>query len=213
MAEDRCADVPVAELALDLLDGRQRAELLAHVEGCPHCRAALADHRALADRLATLAPAADPPAGFEDAVLARLGMTQPASRRPPSRVLAWAAAAVLVVAVAVGAGLLAAGGDAGRTPPRSVTAALVTDTGQPVGDVVVEGHPSPWIYLSVHGLGTSGTVRCEVMSATGQDVYAGTFTVDRGDGRWSAPLPAPGTVTAARLLSAGGQVLASARLP
>lgn len=212
MDEARCSDVPTAELALDLLDGRERAEVLDHVETCPRCRRELAGHRALADRLATLAPAAEPPPGFEGRVLGRLRPR--GRRRPPSKVLAWSAAAVLAALVAVGAGVgLVGRGGSRPAPPTTVTANLTGAGGRVVGDVVVDGYRPRWISMSVHGLGASGTVRCEVVAAGGRDFYAGTFSVDGGAGSWSAPLPATGTVLAARLVSPGGQVLASARLP
>jgi hypothetical protein len=209
MGDAPCPDVPTAELALDLLDGRERADVLAHVGGCARCREDLAAHRALADRLATLAPAADPPAGFEAAVLAR---TRPRRRRPP-RVLAWGAAAALAVAVAVGAGLVAAGGGHGRSPAPAVTAALVTTGGRSVGDVTVTAGAPRRITMAVHGLGVSGPVRCDLQAAGGAEVYAGAFPVTGGDGTWSAALPATGTLAAARLVGPGGQVLATAHLP
>jgi hypothetical protein len=68
-----------AELALGTLDGRERAEVLAHVEHCPNCRQELLLLSDIADRLVELTPSAEPPVGFETRVLAVLSAAGPAS--------------------------------------------------------------------------------------------------------------------------------------
>jgi len=67
------------DLALGLLPGAERARLLAHLAGCPSCDALVAELADVADSLLLLAPGADPPPGFESAVLARID-AEPASR-------------------------------------------------------------------------------------------------------------------------------------
>jgi hypothetical protein len=60
------------ELALGLLDGAERAEVLAHLERCAKCHADVASLTELGEQLLLLAPQVPPPAGFETRVLARL---------------------------------------------------------------------------------------------------------------------------------------------
>lgn len=74
MSEQRCGylDDVVAELALGLLDGAQRADALAHIERCSDCQAEVAALTAAGEKLLLLAPEVPPPAGFESRVLARL---------------------------------------------------------------------------------------------------------------------------------------------
>jgi hypothetical protein len=62
-----------AELALDALTGRERADALAHLEKCAACRERVRQLTAAGGRLLELLPAAGPPVGFEVRVLKRLG--------------------------------------------------------------------------------------------------------------------------------------------
>jgi hypothetical protein len=75
------ADV-AAELALGVLTGRERAAALAHLDGCPECRAAVRELTSTGEELLALLPAREPPAGFEMRVMGRLGLPVPAL--PPS---------------------------------------------------------------------------------------------------------------------------------
>lgn len=71
------ADV-AAELALGVLTGRERAVAVAHLDQCDGCREYVRQLMATGDQLVELLPAAEPPAGFETRVLARLGLPAPA---------------------------------------------------------------------------------------------------------------------------------------
>jgi hypothetical protein len=73
MAEVDCATflMAAAELAAGVVDEPERSRMLAHAETCPACRADLDGLADAVDRLVILAPAADPPPGFEAAVLRR----------------------------------------------------------------------------------------------------------------------------------------------
>ena len=62
----------LAELALGTLSGRERAAMLEHVELCSRCQAELRDLARVADLSLEAAPRAEPPAGFDERVLARL---------------------------------------------------------------------------------------------------------------------------------------------
>jgi hypothetical protein len=125
-----CADLEQVadELALDVLDGEQRAAAFAHLEVCSACRHEVASLTETAQDVLLLAPVAEPSDLFEQRVLtriARLGATDEPKRlrrRPTSarRVLAVAAAFVVNEAAAMAA------------PVR-------TATGQVVGDASLRG--------------------------------------------------------------------------
>ena len=69
-----CAQVRelAPELALGILSGAERAEVLLHVNGCARCQAYVAELTEAADVIPQLAPEAEPPLGFEGRVLRRL---------------------------------------------------------------------------------------------------------------------------------------------
>ena len=70
-----CAEVRelAPELALGILGGAERAEVVLHVNGCARCQAYVAELTEAADALPLLVPEVEPPAGFE------------AARAPPAR--------------------------------------------------------------------------------------------------------------------------------
>ena len=55
----------LAELALGVLTGRERAQVLAHVESCPRCADELEHLSRVADTVVQSAPEMEPPLGFE----------------------------------------------------------------------------------------------------------------------------------------------------
>lgn len=97
------ADV-ATEMALGALTGRGRAEAVAHLEACGTCQEAVRLLLAMADRLPELLPACDPPPGFEDAVLARIGLAPPVPGGHGRAARAWPLAAARVLATAWRAG-------------------------------------------------------------------------------------------------------------
>jgi len=218
MSECTCAEFRElsAELALGVLDGRQRADALAHLQRCPACREELLVLGQVADRLVALAPPAEPPAGFETRVLR--AVTPPAAppssvpRRPRRGFLAVAAAAAVALLVAGGAGGWLAGRGGRTAPPRpaAVTAALHEHHEQ-VGQVVETNGAHPWVWMAVTGYVGQPTVICQVRGRDGRVRTLGTFHLTEGYGYWAAPVP-PGTgpLAGARLVSRDGRTLATA---
>ena len=107
----------LAELALGILTGRERATTLAHVDSCPRCAEELEQLSHAADAVVSVAPEIEPTMGFEVRLFNRMGLNEaPApSAAPPAspqssarwseRVPRWAlAGAAAVIALALGPG-------------------------------------------------------------------------------------------------------------
>jgi anti-sigma factor RsiW len=141
-----------AELALDLLTGPERAAALSHLETCDECRADVASLAATADDVLALAPAVEPPAGFEWTLLRRLTADR-ATERPSHarrrmrrrRVVGGLLAAAAVIALVVGLAVsLGSGG------PSTTTATMRTQQGAAVGDVSLTSSPASLV-VDMHG--------------------------------------------------------------
>ena len=153
------------------------------------------------------------------------GQDRPAAGRPAGRARAGmrnvlAAAAVVVALVGAGLGGWGLRGGTAPSPPTSsgqvadlTSATLVTADHQPAGTVYVYNHAPWWLYMSVNldGVGNA-TVKCQVENSAGQFTTVGTFRLSGGYGSWGSPYARQGTVVGARLLSANGTVLATAKL-
>jgi anti-sigma factor RsiW len=194
------------EAALELLDGAARAEVLTHVADCTPCRAELAELSNTADALLVVAPAVEPPAGFDGRVLARIGAERtvevPRFRR---WLVPVAAAAALVLGVFVGG---AVAGDSGRDA-ELVAAPLVTRGGDVAGRVVLsEDEMTCMLDRAPEGV----VYRVRVHTAAGV-ADAGTFT-SRGPGwAWTTSLPVDGDdVRRVVVLDAKGAVRAEAQI-
>ena len=72
--ECAAVDDDLLELALGSLTGKQRVAALAHMESCARCSAEVDELSKAADQLLHLAPASEPPIGFEAGVFERLGL-------------------------------------------------------------------------------------------------------------------------------------------
>ena len=77
MSEQDCARLRelAPELALGVLSGEERAQVREHLAGCPDCREYVLELTAVGDGLLALVPGAEPPVGFEDRLLTRMGIT------------------------------------------------------------------------------------------------------------------------------------------
>jgi hypothetical protein len=215
----------IDELALDVLPGDERAEALGHLEGCPACRGHLEALSEPADELLFACPLLEPPPGFEDRVLARLGADRPRRRRDrPARltmVAAVAAALVIVAAVAamavMGAGRagVTAGGRrlaAGRSYGTELrTVALISGDGRPVGDVSAYAGPPAWFFLRVDHGRSSGTYECVLDVDGGRTIPLGTMSVTDGKGGWGQRVDVDARqVRSARLVDGSGSTIATA---
>ena len=77
MAEHDCTRLHelAPELSLGVLTGEERAEARKHLATCPDCREYVLELTSVGDGLLALVPGAEPPVGFEDRVLSRMGIT------------------------------------------------------------------------------------------------------------------------------------------
>lgn len=201
-----------AEFALGVLDARDRAFAVAHLERCAECRAETRELAGIADGLIGLAPLVEPPSGFESRVLAGLRTARHDRRarswRRRSPLIAIAAA---ILVVAGFAGWAVRGGIAG--PPTlhaQLTAAELVSSQHVVGEVVIDRSGS-WVSMAVDLPAKDVWATCEVLTKAGKVVVVGSFRIVRGYGYWAAPLHGSMTIDGARLLGQNGFALASSK--
>src|ERR1700753_1531154 len=77
-------DDVAAELALGVLTGRERAEAVAHLDGCDSCREHVRQLSLTGEEMLGLLPSREPTEGFESRVMARLRVTPPGSGPSPA---------------------------------------------------------------------------------------------------------------------------------
>lgn len=198
------SDLP--ELALGVLDGPDRARVLAHVRDCPRCTDELAGLAATVDAVATTATT-DPPPGFESRVLARLdGPAQPVRRH---RAALLAAAAVLLVVVA--AGLVAVVGLGRDDPTASRTAAMTTPSGDVVGHIRVTGDPAE-VLVAAPGwsAGEGGPYRLRVTTTAGRVVDDDQVTLTEGYAGYGIGDVAAADIDRIEMIDPEGRVVCSA---
>jgi hypothetical protein len=202
------------EQALEILDGRTRAEVLAHVEMCASCAEELEQFTETADALVHLAPGIEPPVGFESQVVERIRATAqgtPARRRRAPVLLGIAASFLL----AFGIGWVAhAATSSNRAPATAIRGhvaerTLVDANGAVGAAYVYTGSPS-WMFVTVSVPGAPTAVRCTVVDTNGQRQVLGTFALASGKGAWGTPLPVPfSSVRGIELSTRTGGVVAS----
>jgi hypothetical protein len=153
----------LVELALGLSAGPDRDRVLAHVRGCPACQDELSALSATATSLWESTRPVEPPAGFEQRVLASLDSTPSVAAGRARRLLVPAAVVVLLLGLAAGAlagWRLAVGRDDRFVSEYEETlrqlggralagARLIDAAGAPVGRVFVYEGESSWMYVEM----------------------------------------------------------------
>jgi hypothetical protein len=218
-----CAEVRelLPELALGVAAGDERARALRHLSGCVECRRELDAMSTIADELLTLVPPAEPPGGFESAVLARIAPARRRWWRRPVMRLATAGALALAVGVGGGAGVaLHATADDRRVANqyrqvlrvaggrylavRPLTAPDQSDAGRVFA---YQGNPS-WVFAVVRRARTAGRYQEPLVTRDGRDRVLGEVVVAAGEGSWGVAIDQPvAQVAEVRLESATGPVL------
>ena len=223
----------LAEVALGVSAGRERARALAHLEVCPRCRSEVDQLASAADSLLEVVPGVDPPVGFEVRLFDKLGAVPGPVRARRSRhlvrnALAAAASVVALSAAGVGAGWIAH--DSQRTPSLAAigtspgghlrVVALVAPSWQsagrapaPRGRLYVYSGKSDWIFMDVDAGSWHGQVACVATLRDGTRLRLGTFWMSKGYGAWGVALPVSASrVRSAQVVTSGGTVIATADL-
>jgi anti-sigma factor RsiW len=224
-----CADLGnvASELALDILYGEERAAALAHLETCRACRREVSLLTDAADEIRLLVPEVEPPAGFEQGVVARIAaaaadqeataplVRTPRRRRPLVRALAAAAAMVALVAASV---LVLSGGGDGEDVAAARTATMRTATGQVVGDATLSADPAAIVVDVPDWASLVNSYRATVDATYWLAVEdgEGTRALERlppvDEHPWTITLDVPAsTVAAVSIVDNGGTVWCTAR--
>jgi hypothetical protein len=192
------------EIALGIADGEERAEALRHLSSCAECRRAVERLSGVADELLLMAPAAEPPAGFEARVVEAIGLERPPRRRLPRWLsLRWlaprlgpavaAAAVTAVVLVSVYSNdrqiadqyrdtLDRAGGQSFQAER------LADETGARAGVAFgYEGSPS-WLFLTVDPEHRDTVRTGELVTRDGRKIPVPELRLDRR-GTWGGAIP------------------------
>jgi len=177
-----------SDLALDEVTGEARADALAHIATCDPCRAVVAELALVADSVLLVAPAHEPPPGFESRVLRRIGA--PRSLRGRARRVLPAVAAALVAAtlgVVGGAQLADRGGEGARRAPIAASFTTVSSA-RPAGAVVLTDAPDRMTCVfSDDAFG--GDYDVAVVLRDGSTKSVGTFTATKVPWSWTWTMP------------------------
>lgn len=228
-------DAHADELALGLLGEPQRTVLLAHAAQCPACRSLLDDLAAVGDRLLLAAPELEPPAGFEGRVLDRLptptGQSEPTISVTPGAAVSgvgrrapagpsggrrrWLVSAAAAAALVIGAVAATAAITGRETSDVGAEGAIITASGQEVGEIRLLTRPVPHLLITVpNPQGAPGVRFCELQRPDGSWVRVGSWeAVDIASGVWAAGIdPSLLDATAMRVVTDQGVLLATASL-
>jgi hypothetical protein len=194
----------VPELALGVLSGAERADVLHHVNGCARCQSFLDEQTEVADLLPHLAPEAEPPAGFERRVLRAIRGDRRRGVRRWVIAIAATAAAATVMSVAV-VRIVDAGRETTHEVAPSLRSIAMTGGGFDVGKVTISGHRHVALIVNVDYALSNGDYALELRPSSGGSAAIGYVAVKGGHGQWkgTAALPPHGKVSLAMLDPAG----------
>ena len=159
----------LAELALGIATGRERAEALAHLQRCSSCYAEMEQLSLAADSMLEVVPGVEPPLGFEVRLAERLGAGRDARQLTSRQLLSrqgtgrqgrtrWFAlasaclAAIVVLGAGAGIGWLVRGGQ----PPAVARAAFGTGPGGRASTRSLDAGGRVLGYVTVYWGATSG---------------------------------------------------------
>lgn len=208
------------ELALGILAGAERAEVLDHLDRCARCRAESEDWARAADVLPTLLADAEPPAGFEACTLERLRVDRSRVPRRSRMYRVFAVAAIVAAAMVV---TLAAVRiiDARSSSPSSVAtsaemsfARMVGHGGKRAGDAFMTTGNERYMFLSVDYGVKTGMYRIEAMNGANRLTSLGNVAISGGHGAWAGELKrggSTGTPMMVRLVDVNGKILCTGR--
>ena len=217
MSTSSCAGVRerAPDLALGTLTGPERADVVAHLDGCSSCQALVGEYASVADALLDLVPEADPATELASPVLAAM---QPARhRRRRHRVAALVAAATL--ALTAGTGITVAlvardqsGGGSTATTSALRSAPMVGAGDVTVGRVVSTGDRPLKLAVSVDYWVPDGHYQLAARNRAGEADPVGTLDVTNGRGTWTGSTPAVPHPVTVSLVDKSGVTVCEGRL-
>ncbi len=210
-----------AEVALGIADGEDRAWALDHLDGCPACRARIERLSTLADELLLLAPAHEPPAGFDGRVGEAIA-APPAGNRPRlrRRLALPVAAAVAAAACAAAAVWFALSDDRDLADSYRATLAVANGEyfdaapmklagGKQIGYVYGYQGRSSWVLALVYDGVPDGAYELEVVTDSGKRLPLREMSIAHGDGSAGGETAVPyDRVAQVRLLDERGREVA-----
>jgi predicted anti-sigma-YlaC factor YlaD len=216
MSTSSCASVRerAPDLALGALTGPERAEVVAHLDGCPSCQALVGEYASVADSLLDLVPAAEPENELTGPVLAAMHPAR--HRRRAHRVVALAAAAIIAICAATGvtAALVSrgGGGSSSSAAPALRSAPMIGSGNLTVGRVVSTGDRSPKLAVSVDYWVPDGHYQLAARNRAGEAAPVGTLEVTNGRGTWTGRATSIGRSVAVELVDDSGNVVCRGQL-
>ena len=137
------------ELALGVLNGRERADAIQHLDGCSACRQLLNSFADITDvLLLLLVPSVEPPSGFYTRVLEAMTPALAPSPVPPVRRRSRGAVAAIAACVAFLFGVLSLGASA---PPAFAASEMRTANDEVVGWIYVDRHDTAVLHMALPG--------------------------------------------------------------
>jgi hypothetical protein len=199
-----------ADFALGVLTGRERAEVLAHLDHCPSCQTLVGEYAGVADALLDLVPEADPPRELAPPVLA---MLRPAPRRQWRHRVAALAAAAISTASGVTWAIVSRGGSGSSARQAALhSAPMVGSGGLTVGRVVTTEGRDPMLSVSIDYWLPEGEYRLAAQNRTGHSATIGTLDVAGGRGAWTGSASALEHPVSVTLTDASGAAVCRGRL-
>jgi hypothetical protein len=224
----------LAELVLDVLPAESRASVVDHVSTCVGCEERVAAMRRVVDDLLLLAPAVEPPSGFETRALSRLPGAVAVRRLAPRRRIAAALAVAAIAAVALGVATGWAASLRATREERRLAASYQAQLDEAGGEYFVarqltgagagaassgvvfayQGHPS-WVLVTVRDVaaGAGDALTVTVRSRDGETVAANVARDASGVWSWGGSIPFDvRDTTTVEVAGAGGAVVLTARI-
>jgi hypothetical protein len=191
--------VDVVALVLGQVEAGQRAQVAAHLLVCQACREEYDELAATVSALLPAVPPVQPPLGFDEEVVARLGVTSgvaPAGEAPmptapgrPRRRWLWLASAAAVVLLAIGGAVAWSSlREAKSSTTGDVSELQLSKGGDTVGTVsVADVRGDTVIVVALLDAPGGVSYRCRTTFVDGTSVESEAWPP--GSGAWVVPLP------------------------
>ncbi|MEO6125050.1 MAG: hypothetical protein ABIR32_15195 [Ilumatobacteraceae bacterium] len=180
-------DAVAAALGQD--DPRQRSNVVGHLLACPECRSEFDEISATVGELLAAVPAVQPPLGFEQQVLSKMGIDAPTRvRRKAGRQLFVAAAIALVVSSSAFAFISSRNNERPTTASGEVRSLATRSGGALVGTVSISAVAGESVMVVAIVAAPDGvSYSCLTTLTDGSTSLSKSWPA--GNGAWIVPLP------------------------